>query len=97
MAIRDLPLSLPEQQDARRYCLRLRAMCASITSVLLLFFAHSKSRLHGSVLHRAAQMPLTLAGYGCIDFAAFHVVHGLGWLVTGISLMILEFQLADDQ
>lgn len=43
------------------------------------------------------QVPLHIAGLGCIDFAAFHVAHALGWLVTGASLIWLEHVLAGDE
>lgn len=43
-----------------------------------------------------AQVPLHVAGLGCIDFAAFHLAHGWGWLVTGISLIWLEHVIADE-
>jgi hypothetical protein len=41
-------------------------------------------------------MPLAVAGTGFIDFAAFHVNHGVGWLVLGVSLWIVEHLVADD-
>lgn len=43
-----------------------------------------------------ASVPLTVAGLGCMDFAAFHLAHGWGWLVTGVSLMWLEHVIADE-
>ncbi len=41
-------------------------------------------------------MPLTLIGTGCVDFSAFHVSHGLGFLVSGLSLYLVEHMIADD-
>lgn len=52
---------------------------------------------HKAAVRRLADIPLTLAGAGCIDFAAFHIAHGWGWLVTGISLVLLEHVIADDE
>lgn len=43
-----------------------------------------------------ASVPLTVAGLASIDFAAFHLAHGWGWLVTGLSLMWLEHVAADE-
>jgi len=43
-----------------------------------------------------ASVPLHVAGLGCIDFAAFHVAHGWGWLVTGLSLIWVEHVIADE-
>lgn len=51
---------------------------------------------HKAALGNLAHMPLTVAGAGCIDFAAFHLAHGWGWLVTGISLVLLEQAIADE-
>jgi hypothetical protein len=50
---------------------------------------------HRASLRRLADIPLTAAGTGFIDFAAFHVAHGWGFLVTGISLVVLEHMIAD--
>lgn len=51
---------------------------------------------HKASIARLADIPLTVAGIGCIDFAAFHYVHMLGWLVTGLSLVLLEHLIADE-
>lgn len=51
---------------------------------------------HRASLKRLAEMPLTVIGTGCIDFASFHVNHGIGFLVTGISLFFVEHMIADD-
>lgn len=50
---------------------------------------------HRVALARLLDMPLAVAGTGCIDFAAFHF-HVLGWVVTGASLWVLEALIADD-
>ena len=47
-------------------------------------------------LANLAAMPLHVAGLGCIDFAAFHLAHGWGWLTVGASLIWLEHVLADE-
>jgi hypothetical protein len=44
-----------------------------------------------------ASVPLFVAGLGCADFAAFHLAHGWGWLATGVSLIVLENAIADEQ
>ena len=51
---------------------------------------------HKASVKRLSEIPLTVTGIAFIDFAAFHVAHGLGWLVTGISLLILEHLIADE-
>ena len=52
---------------------------------------------HKAAIRRLADIPLTVLGAGCIDFAAFHLAHGWGWLVTGISLILLEHLIADTE
>lgn len=52
---------------------------------------------HKAALANLKAIPLTVAGAGCVDFSAFHLAHGWGWLVTGISLVLLEHIIADDQ
>jgi hypothetical protein len=47
-------------------------------------------------LSNLASVPLHVAGLGCIDFSAFHLAHGWGWLVTGASLIWLEHVIADE-
>jgi hypothetical protein len=51
---------------------------------------------HRASLARLADMPLSVVGTGGIDFAAFHVDHGVGWLVLGVSLWVIEHLIADD-
>lgn len=52
---------------------------------------------HKASLRRLADMPLSVLGTAGIDFAAFHVTHALGWLVTGISLFLVEHMIADEE
>jgi len=51
---------------------------------------------HRASLRRLAEMPLSVIGTGCMDFAAFHVDHGVGFLVAGISLWVIEHLISDD-
>lgn len=50
---------------------------------------------HKASLRRLTEMPLSVIGTGGIDFAAFHVNHGVGWLVLGVSLWVVEHLIAD--
>jgi hypothetical protein len=52
---------------------------------------------HRASLLRLIDMPLTVIGIGLIDFGAFHYVHMIGWVVTGISLLVVEHMIADDE
>lgn len=52
---------------------------------------------HKASLARLWDMPLTVVGVGFGDFAAFHLAHGWGWLVTGISLVVLEHLISDPE
>ena len=50
---------------------------------------------HRAALRNLADIPLTVLGASSIDFAGFHIAHGWGWLVTGVSLVIIEHLIAD--
>lgn len=52
---------------------------------------------HKASLRRLADMPLAVIGTGAIDFSAWHVSHGIGWLVTGLSLWVVEHLIADPE
>lgn len=52
---------------------------------------------HKASLAKLADMPLTVLGAASIDFAAFHISHGWGWLAVGASLFFLEYLIADDE
>lgn len=49
------------------------------------------------VLANLGSIPLTVIGLACVDFAAFHYIHMIGWAVTGASLFILEHLIADER
>ncbi len=51
---------------------------------------------HRASVIRLTEIPLTVLGAAAIDFAAFHLAHGWGWLATGLSLVVLEHLIADD-
>lgn len=51
---------------------------------------------HKAALANLKAIPLTVAGTASIDFAAFHIAHGWGFLITGVSLIILEHIIADE-
>lgn len=72
---------------------RLRAAVAVAVSmtVALLLSQHTAS------LKRLTEIPLTVAGAACIDFAAFHIGHGWGFLVTGLSLVLIEHLVSDSE
>ena len=74
---------------------RLRGVLATALSVVTAVAVKAVTP-HKAAIRRLADIPLTVAGIGCIDFAAFHIAHGWGWLVAGISLVLLEHLIADD-
>ena len=51
---------------------------------------------HRLALAKLGEMPLFLLGTSGVDFAAFHLNHGVGWLVTGLSLILIEHMAADE-
>lgn len=59
-------------------------------------FAQRAVKPHKLAVANLANMPLFLAGTGMVDFAAFHAGHGVGWLVTGLSLILIEHMAADE-
>ena len=51
---------------------------------------------HKAALANLRDMPLTVAGVAGIDFAGWHISHGWGWLITGVSMIIVEHLIADE-
>jgi hypothetical protein len=49
------------------------------------------------VLANLASIPLTVAGWACIDAGMFAANTVAGLIVTGITLMVLEHQIADER
>lgn len=74
---------------------RLRTFAKKTVSVVTSTVAHMV-KPHRAALQNLAHMPLSVLGTTAVDFAAFHVNHGVGWLVTGASLFVLERMIADD-
>lgn len=62
---------------------------------LALLLGQKAVRPHRAALRRLADIPLTLAGIGAADWAAFGLPGRWGWLVTGASLIVLEHLIAD--
>lgn len=42
------------------------------------------------------KMPFTVAGFSCIDTGVFTASTVAGWIVTGLSLIVLEYMIADE-
>ena len=74
---------------------RLRGLAASAGSAVR-FIATAAVKPHRAALANLKAIPLTVAGTACMDFAAFHIAHGWGWLATGVSLVIIEHLIADE-
>lgn len=76
----------------------LRRISAPVTAALstIVMLAKLLVSPHKAAFANLRSIPLTVAGIGCIDYAAFHIGSGWGWLVTGVSLMVLEHMIADD-
>lgn len=80
-----------DQQRPRR--IRNTALIISRT---LLALGIRAATPHRAALANLTRIPLTVAGTGCVDYAAFHLVGGWGWLATGLSLVLLEHLIADE-
>lgn len=55
----------------------------------------AKSEIRG-VAAKIAQIPFTFAGIGCVDYGFFHWCSMAGWIVTGISLFVMQELVADE-
>lgn len=47
-------------------------------------------------LKNMQSIPLTIAGIGFIDCSAFFIATGVGLFVIGVSLIVLEYLIADE-
>lgn len=74
---------------------RAFAWLATLGSLALLV-GQSAVRPHRAALRRLADIPLTLLGIAAADYAAFALPGRWGWLATGLSLVVLEHLIADD-
>ena len=81
---------------AHRRDSRVTAFFATVAMTIMLT-AKTMIAPHKVSLANLKQIPLTIVGFACIDFAAFHLAHGWGWLVTGLSLILLEHMIAEDE
>ena len=74
---------------------RLRGFAATTASVVKTI-ASRAVRPHRAALATLKDMPLTVLGVAGVDFAAFHISHGWGWLGLGVSLIVVEHVIADE-
>lgn len=70
---------------------RLKRAGAAVTALV-----RQTVKPHRLAVAKLAEMPLFLLGTSGVDFAAFHLNHGVGWLVTGLSLILIEHLAADE-
>lgn len=84
-----VPVRLNRVRTPGRPWARL-ALSAALNAARVVVAPHKVS------LARLWDMPLAVIGTGCLDFAAFHYVHMIGWAVTGVSLWVWNEILADD-
>lgn len=84
-------VAVPASAASGRALRTLRRLAGNVASV-----AAAAVRPHKASVARLADMPLAVLGTGGIDFSAFHVNHGVGWLVLGVSLWVVEHLIADD-
>lgn len=55
------------------------------------------TRPHKAAISNLLHVPFTAAGAACIDYAGFHLGAGWGWLITGVSLIVVEHIIADER
>lgn len=74
---------------------RLRGAARSVVRVVKSAVVKAATP-HRAALANLKDIPLTVLGIASVDFAAFHYIHMIGWLVTGVSLVVLEHLIADE-
>ena len=79
--------------NARR---RLRNAAVTLWATLTTLATRAATP-HKAALANLAHMPLTVAGLGCADYAAWHIAAGWGWAAIAASLILLEHLIADEQ
>lgn len=77
-----------------RRSIRVTAFLTSLAGTLTLLGARAIAP-HKASLRNLANVPLTVAGFGCVDTGVFQWSTPLGWIVTGLSLLVLEHIIAD--
>jgi hypothetical protein len=82
-----VPTAPAEARSPWRALRRLRDLAGNVASAV--------ATPHKASVRRLADMPLSVLGTGGIDFSAFHVNHGVGFLVLGVSLWVIEHLIAD--
>lgn len=75
---------------------RLRAAAVTLWATLTTLATRAATP-HRAALANLAHMPLTVAGLGCADYAAWHIAAGWGWAAIAASLILLEHLIADEQ
>jgi hypothetical protein len=74
---------------------RLRAAAITLWGAITAL-AIAAATPHRAAIANLAHMPLTVVGFGCADYAAWHLGGGWGWLAIAISLILLEHLVADE-
>ncbi len=92
VAVSDLSTKFPKPS-------RLPFSASALTDFSQRAMAASKKKLsapHRVFLRRLGEIPLTVGGLGCIDTGVFQASSTAGWIVTGLSLILLEHLIADE-
>lgn len=88
MATTILPASTPRTDSPPRH----KRMGAALANV-----GRQGATMASAARHRLRRPALTIAGFGSIDAAFFHLGWFWGLLVTGISVLVFDDALDDDQ
>ena len=80
-----IPVALPQPADLRRTARRLLARLERLI------------RPAKAPLRNLAAIPLTALGVLAFDAGVFQWSARVGWMVTGLSLIILEHVIADEE
>lgn len=69
---------------------------AVLTSVVFAAVLQRVTAPRSASLTNLRKMPLTVAGLGCVDVGVFTASTVAGWIVTGLTLILLEYMIADE-
>lgn len=78
-------------QRARRWSFRVPRLVSGLRAMAVRLV-----QPHRAALGNLASMPLTVTGVGCIDCGVFLASTIAGWIVTGLSLVLVEHLIADE-
>ena len=72
------------------------AAVASVVSAAVVAGIHRLVKPKSASVANLRAIPLTVAGLACIDTGVFIASTVAGWIVTGLTLIVLEYMISDE-